>query len=559
MVEHDTILKAYLAHCEKTPDKAFLTQPMGGGEVKNWTLKECLDEAMKMAGYLESKGFEKGSKIAICSKNCAWWIIADLAIWLCGHVSVPVYPTLTHDTVAFILEHSESKLIFIGKLDKKPWDEMKSGVPADIAKVSLPMKPEGDWGETWDSIIEKSEPIKEPVERTPDEMATIIYTSGSTGQPKGVMQSFKALTIPTQGMVKLFNVNGKDRYLSYLPLSHGMERWTGECVPLYSAEHVFYADSLATFVADLVRAHPTVFLSVPRLWTKFYQGVLSKMPEKKLSFLMSIPIIGYFVKRKVLKGLGLDAVRVAGSGSAPIPHELLDWYRKLGLNLLEGYGMTENFNYSHISKPGRVRTGYVGETYDDVEQRLTDEGEIEIKTPGLMMGYFKNEEATKETITEDGWLKTGDRGEIDDMGRLKITGRTKEIFKTSKGKYVAPAPIENKLNVSTHIELSCVSGSGHPQPMAVIQLSEGSRKAAASEEERTVISTALEELMKETNKTVDPHEALQFLAIVKDEWQPENGFLTPTQKIKRRSIEDAYKPKFEEWYGEKKAVIWYGW
>lgn len=282
------------------------------------------------------------------------------------------------------------------------------------------------------------------------------------------------------------------------------------------------------------------------------------MPEKKLNFLMKIPIIGWLVKRKVLKGLGLDAVRVAGSGSAPIPQELLDWYRTLGLNLLEGYGMTENFNYSHISKPGRCRGGYVGETYDEVEHRIADDGEIQVKTPGMMMGYYKNEEATKETITEDGWLRTGDRGEIDDMGRLKITGRTKEIFKTSKGKYVAPAPIENKLNVSTIIELSCVSGAG-PQPLVVIQLSEASRKKAEDESEREAITTALEEHMKEVNKTVDPHEALQCMIIVKDEWQPENGFLTPTQKIKRRSIEDAYKPKYDEWYEAKKTIIWYGW
>jgi long-chain acyl-CoA synthetase len=161
-----------------------------------------------------------------------------------------------------------------------------------------------------------------------------------------------------------------------------MERWLGECVPLYCAVHIFYADSLTTFVADLVRCHPTVFMSVPRLWTKFNQGVLTKMPEKKLNFLMGIPLIGFLVKKKVLKGLGLNAVRLAGSGSAPIPADLLDWYRRLGLNLLEGYGMTENFNYSHISKPGRVKTGYVGEPYDDVQQRLSDEGEIQVMSPG---------------------------------------------------------------------------------------------------------------------------------------------------------------------------------
>ena len=300
-------------------------------------------------------------------------------------------------------------------------------------------------------------------------------------------------------------------------------------------------------------------MSVPRLWTKFNQGVLAKMPEKKLNFLMKIPLIGFIVRRKILKGLGLDAVRVAGSGSAPIPGELLDWYRRLGLNLLEGYGMTENFNYSHISKPGRARSGYVGEPYDDVQQRISEEGEIQIKTPGMMMGYYKNDDATKETVTADGWLRTGDKGEIDEMNRLKITGRIKEIFKTSKGKYVAPAPIENKINVSNHVELSCVSGSGHPQPMAVVQLSEASRKLAGDEKGREEITTALEALVKEVNKSVDPHESLQFLAVVKDEWQPENGFLTPTQKIKRATIEDSYKPKYDGWYGEKKAVIWYGW
>lgn len=338
-----------------------------------------------------------------------------------------------------------------------------------------------------------------------------------------------------------------------------MERWLGEMLALYVGHHIFYAVDLSTFRADLVRAKPTIFMSVPRLWTKFYQGILTLMPEKKLNMFLSIPIVNIFVKRKILRGLGLNCVRVAGSGSAPITHDLLAFYRRVGLNLLEGYGMTENFNYSHISKPGRCRAGYVGEPYDDVEQRISDDGEIQVKSPGLMMGYYKNDEATKETITEDGWLKTGDRGEIDDMGRLKITGRTKEIFKTSKGKYVAPAPIENKLNVSSHIELSCVSGSGHPQPMAIIQLSEASKKKAEDEKERESIGSALEELMKETNKTVDPHEALQFLVIVKDDWQPENGFLTPTQKIKRPGIEEAYKAKYEEWYGSKKAIIWYGW
>jgi long-chain acyl-CoA synthetase len=161
-----------------------------------------------------------------------------------------------------------------------------------------------------------------------------------------------------------------------------MARWLDECVCIYAAVHIFYAEALTTFVADLNRAHPTIFMSVPRLWTKFQQGVHAKMPAKKLSLLMSIPILGYLVRKKILKGLGLDAVRVAGSGSAPIPFELLAWYRRLGVNLLEGYGMTENFNYSHISRPRRCRDGYVGEPYDDVEHRIADDGEIQVMSPG---------------------------------------------------------------------------------------------------------------------------------------------------------------------------------
>jgi long-chain acyl-CoA synthetase len=239
------------------------------------------------------------------------------------------------------------------------------------------------------------------------------------------MTSFFAMTKATKGMIKTLKITSEDRYLSYLPIAHGMERWAGECVPLYSGEQVFYAESLKTFADDLNRAKPTLFVSVPRLWTKFQAGVFQKLPEEKLSTLLSIPLVNILVRRKIISALGLDFCRFAASGSAPIPPELIEWYRSLGLELLEGYGMTENFNYSHFSLPGRTRAGYVGEVYSDAEQRIAEDGEIQMKTPGMMMGYFKNEKATKETITADGWVRTGDKGEIDEEGRLKITGRTK--------------------------------------------------------------------------------------------------------------------------------------
>jgi len=338
-----------------------------------------------------------------------------------------------------------------------------------------------------------------------------------------------------------------------------MSRWVDQCTSMYVGYQLFFAETLKTFVQDLNRCKPTLFLSVPRLWTKFQQGVHAKMPAHKLNKLLKIPLLNILIKKKLLKGLGLDKVRYAGSGSAPIPAELLDWYRTLGLDLLEGYGMTENFNYSHISKPGLTRVGYVGNTYDDVECRISEEGEIQVKSPGTMVGYYKNEEATKETITEDGWLRTGDKGSIDEKGRLKITGRVKEIFKTSKGKYVAPAPIESKLIIHNRVELACVGGVGFPSPHAVIQLSEQARDEVKNDpSKKDIIQEELLILLKDINPTLDPHEQLGFLAIVADEWLPENGFLTPTQKIKRSAIEEAYKANNETWYDSKEKIIWYG-
>jgi len=568
MAEEKTILDFFLDNVEKFGDRTFMTQPMGGGDsnIKTYSFNETLDEAKKMAGYIQSLGLPEKSQIAILSKNCAWWVIADLAIMMTGNVSVPIFPALTAETTRYTLEHSESKMVFIGKLDDKPWQEQKNGIPKELPSVRFPLCPE-DHGATeeksWDDIISSTSPIAELVKRTKDEMATIIYTSGSTGKPKGVMTSFKAMTDTTKGLVKTLTATDKDRWLSYLPIAHGMERWCGEMVPMYTGMYLYFAESLKLFSNDLSRSRPTVFLSVPRLYTKFQAAVFTKMPEKKLNRLLKIPLINFLVKRKLLKALGLDKARIAGTGSAPMPPDLIEWYRNLGLELLEGYGMTENFNYSHLSRPGKTRVGYVGHVHEGAECKIDESnGEILVKGPGTMMGYFKNEEETNKTITiENGekWVRTGDKGEIDSEGRLKITGRTKEIFKTSKGKYVAPAPIEGKI-VSNHlIELACVSGRAQPQPHVIVQLSEGPKeRAGKSAEERSAMEKELEEHFTKVNSELDGHEKLDFLVVVKDDWLPENGFLTPTQKMKRNTIEDEYSSNVEEWYNQKKKFIWHG-
>ena len=218
--------------------------------------------------------------------------------------------------------------------------------------------------------------------------------------------------------------------------------------------------------------------------------------------------------------------------------------------------MTENFAYSHINLPGKTRAGYVGNCFPGVECKLSEAGEVLVKSEATMPGYYKEPELSAASFTEDGFLKTGDRGEIDAQGRLKITGRIKELFKTSKGKYIAPVPIENLLNADNHIEQSCVSGVGHPQPYAVALLSEELHDAVADPAKRAQVTAELEALLRRINQEVASYERLEFIAIAKDPWLIENGFLTPTMKIKRRVLEEVYGPHLEDWYAAKSPVIW---
>lgn len=532
-----------------------MTQPVGGGEVVTYTWAQAMDQARRMAAHLKSLGLEPGSRIGMISKNCAHFMIADIAIWMAGHVSVALYPTLNAETISYILDHSESKLLFVGKLDG--WEEIQKGIPANMPCIAFPLAPPTNY-DKWDEITARTQPLQGNPSRKPEEPAIIVYTSGSTGRPKGVMHSFGAIADAIDGGQQVFDSTADDRMLSYLPLAHVFERAIVEMGGFRSGMQIFFAESLDTFVADLNRARPTLFVSVPRLWLKFQHGVYQKLPPEKLKRLLRIPLLNRIVKKKVLSQLGLDKVRLAASGSAPIPPDLIQWYRDLGLELLEGYGMSEDFAYSHATFPGQGRAGYVGSPMPGVEVKISDEGEILIKSPGNMVCYYKQPELTAECYTEDGFFKTGDRGERDEQGRLKITGRVKELFKTSKGKYVAPAPIENLLNNHARIELCCVSGSGHPQPYALVLPAEDLRPKLSESAVREAFEAELSSLLDEVNKEVEAFERLQFLAVVKDPWLIENGFLTPTMKIKRTTIEDTYSPKTEVWYAAGQRVVWEG-
>jgi long-subunit acyl-CoA synthetase (AMP-forming) len=534
-------------------DKVWLTQPLGGGPVTDYTWSESVNQARRMATHLQSMGFERGSKIALVSKNCAHFMIAELAIWMAGYTTVAIYPTANEETVGYVLDHSDSKCLFVGKLDT--WTEVKAGVPADMPMIAFPLAPKTDLPQ-WDDIMANTEPIEGKPARERDEVGLIIYTSGSTGQPKGVMHGFGAMSDAVRGMVEELKLNHDDRGLSYLPLAHVFERAYVECTSMVAAHHIFFAESLDTFVQDLQRCRPTVFISVPRLWLKFQLGVFKNMPEKKLNLFLKIPILSGIVKKKILTKLGLDTARLAGSGSAPIPADLIAWYRKLGLNIVEGYAMSEDFAYSHLSTEEFNEPGYVGVPYKGVKVKISDSGEILIDSAGKMLGYYKEEAMTKDSFTEDGFFKTGDRGERKSNGLLKITGRVKEIFKTSKGKYISPAPIENLINNDSHVELSCVSGLGMPQPYAQIVVAEDLRENLGDAAVRSKVDAALHSLLETVNAELEHHERLQFMVVVADEWTIANACLTPTMKIRRSAIEELAQPSMEGWYETGSKVLW---
>ncbi len=558
MTHDKLILDHVYAHESELADRVFLTQPVGGGQVVDTTWAQAMDQSRRMAAHLKGLGFAPGARIAMLSKNSAHFIMVELAVWMAGYTTVAIFPTETAETVRYVLEHSEASLLFVGKLDS--WPQQQPGVPAGLPCIAMPLSPKTEF-ETWEAIVARTAPLPGRPARAADDLAMIMYTSGSTGTPKGVMISFEGITRAGEGIVRdTRHWIGQDtecRMLSYLPLAHSFERSWVEAQALVDGRvHLYFAESLETFVQDVQRARPVLFISVPRLWLKFQQGVFAKMPPAKLDRLLGIPLLGKLVARKIRKGLGLDQVKRAGSGSAPIPPDLITWYRRIGLPLYEGYGMTEDNSYSHSSNDKFNAPGYVGVAMEGVQVRISPEGEILIKSPGRMVGYYKQPELSAESFTEDGFFHTGDLGELRADGLLKITGRAKELFKTAKGKYVAPAPIENLLNAHPMIELSLVSGVGQPAAFAIVLLAETLRPRQQEDALRAQVRAELDRLLAEINRQVSDAEQLRMIIVAREPWSIENGCLTPTMKIRRARIETAVAPLVERWYADQQKVQW---
>ncbi|MGI8770734.1 MAG: AMP-binding protein [Acidobacteriaceae bacterium] len=547
-------------HWEKERgDKPFLTQPHTGGQLHEWTWAQAVNESRRMAAYLQQQDWEPGSRIVILSRNCAWWIMAEMAVWMAGFVTVPIYPSLLSASVRELLNHCEPKALFIGAVDDR--EAMRGGIPPGIQCIRFPTAPAAEDPTAagadlnWSDIVAQHPPLKSNPIRSAEDLATIIYTSGTTGTPKGVMHPFRTFAHMGRDIAQLGGFTSEERIFSYLPLAHIAERGIVEALGLHVGFQVFFGDSLETFVADLQRARPTLFFSVPRLYMRFRQGVLAKVPQQKLNRLLRIPVVKRIVQKKILRELGLDKVRFAASGAAPLATEILTWYRKLGLDLIEGYGLTET-GITHAPPPGSFQLGYVGPALQSVEVRIGSDGEVLMRSEMNMIGYLKDPLGTAACFTDDGFFRTGDLGEMNADGQLKIIGRLKESFKTSKGKYVAPVPIEKLLSAHPAIEASCVMGSGRVHPFAVAVLAPDYEKLAADPAQRRAIEQTLAESLMQANATLDPHERLAFLALVKGPWNMASALVTPTLKIKRAAVEARYARFVEDWEQQASSIVW---
>ncbi|MEL6865913.1 MAG: AMP-binding protein, partial [Bacteroidota bacterium] len=535
-------------HWEKTmPNKIFLRQPKG----KSWhtlTYFQAGQEARKMTAALRQKGLEKGDHIGLFSKNCCHWILADLAIMIGGFVSVPLYASLTKSQLAEVVKLGDLKAMFIGKLEA--WGDRVEAIPTTVFPIKFPHY-EGsaniNIGVAWNDLIENAEPIRDHPIPKADTLWTIKFTSGTTGTPKGVMLAHLSPALTMINEEKTNNLGvfhlPKHQYLSYLPLNHIYERIGIEVSAIWMGGTISFVENLDSFLRNLQDTQPNLFLAVPRIWTKFYLGVIAQIPKRKLDFYLKIPILSRIVKKQLRKKLGLQNVKLATTGAAITPAYLKDFYKKIGIHLIEVYGMTETCGLMATSPNPDAPSDSVGKVIPFGALKIHPEtGEVLMKTPYIMKGYYKSPEKTAEVLA-NGWMHTGDKGTIDKQGYLRIIGRVKDAFKTAKGSYVTPNPMEEVLVKNDYVEQVCVVGLGIPQPVALMNLS-----TIGKAENKEIVQKSILRSIHQVNTTRANYEKISTAIIQKEAWTIENELLTPTLKVKRANIDAKYQKDYLLWH-----------
>ncbi|WP_414931930.1 AMP-binding protein [Vibrio europaeus] len=538
-----------LKWAEERPNEVYLKQTINRKFVE-YTYAEVADQALKLVSALNDLGVQPRDKVALVSKNCAEWFICDLAMMLGDFVSVPIFPTAGADTIEYCLTHSESKVLIGGKLDDPAATQQVIDSKPEIITISLPYDTAPNCKYQFKELIASAQPSETRPEHHDDKLMSLVYTSGTSGLPKGAVLTYGAFSWSVQQLINHIGIQENDRLFSYLPLAHITERVYIFGSSIMGGVQTAFPESLDTFIEDVKMQRPTLFISVPRLWTLFQQRIQDKLPQKKLNILLKIPFVNSLIKKKLAEGLGLDQARVLGCGSAPVSPALLDWYHSVGLHITEAWGMTESFAYSTLNYPFRAdKIGSVGNAGPGIELKIAEDEEILVRGKGLFSGYYKNDIATQESFNAEGWLHTGDIGFIDSEGYLTIQGRKKDTFKTAKGKFVAPVPIEKKLFEYSRVEMMCLIGLGLPAPILLVV----PHDFPNFDKERYEKTT--KKVIARMNADLESHEQIKGVLMIKDPWSIENGILTPTLKIKRHVLEQKYHDIGHNW-PKGQLVVW---
>lgn len=584
----DTLAKLFQAAISFNKPASMLTKE--SGIYAPISSKELGRRVINLHLSLRKAGIGPGDKVALLSENRWEWAAADFAMMTAGIINVPIYPNLPADQIRYLLEHSESKGVFCSTSDQLAKIQAIRGSLPHLGAVIVFDDVDEEGVTKLSSLIGSDSPsdaqrmeVQAALESVaPGDLASIIYTSGTTGVPKGVMLSHSNLC--TNVRDSTLNVNSSDTALSFLPLCHVAER-IADYVYFNAGVTVAYAESIEAVAVNMSEVRPTVAVGVPRFFEKVYGKVMAAMgqapPLRRIIFHWAVGVgkaaTPYLMAGKPVPGLlGLKhgladklvflklrarlggRIRMFVSGAAPLARHLAEFFYALGLPIYEGYGLTETSPLVSINTKENVKFGTVGKIIPNVEVRIAEDGEILVRGPNIMQGYFKMEEQTAEVI-QGGWLHTGDIGALDDEGFLSITDRKKDMFKTSGGKYVVPAPIENNLKSSPLIETAVVIAQARNFPSALIvpdfdalrAWAESQGIQAASHEELCANQAVQDRVMadvEERCKRMARFEQIKKVALIATEFSVDGGELTPTMKVRRKQVNDKYASQIEAIY-----------
>ena len=593
-----TIPQMFFSSVRERPREDMFAVKDAEGVYRSVSSQEAHRRVRAVRLGLESLGIGRGDRVALLSENRLEWALADLGTLSLGAVDVPIYPTLLPDAIRYILLDSRPKAVFVStdeqarkiaaiRKDLPFLEEIIAFDPVEVPDV-LSLEKLMRIG---NNLAEKhpQEPADDVGPATGDDPCSIIYTSGTTGDPKGVVLSHWNFVSNVIAVASLFKIDKTDSFLSFLPLSHVLERMAGYYFPIHTGAGVYYAESVETVAADMGLARPTVMVSVPRLYEKIFARVnaaaMSGGPIKRGIFLWArkvgqdwgtkhrdgarIPpwlalqyrIADKLVFSKLRERTG-GRLRFFVSGGAPLADHINEFFYAAGLKVLEGYGLTETSPVLSVNTEERLRVGSVGPVLPDTELRIADDGEIVVRGPQVMIGYYKNDDAAREVMTDDGWFHTGDIGHVDDEGYVYITDRKKDIIVTAGGKNIAPQPVEGAFKRNKFISQIVVLGDRRPYLVCLIvpdfenleiwaaehQLSWTDRSDLLRNPE---IIAKYQRGLDRTNAKFSSFSTIKKFALIENEFTLESGELTPTQKVKRRVIQDRFADLVDKLYAEE--------